>query len=174
MRSIGPMELLVILGIAVLLFGGKKIPEVAKGLGEGIRNFKTALKVTTKKSKRRSRRKLRGNAALWANSSRLILIENPAVSAAGFFFWNPVYWNTTSYLGRHDRVFRGLGHAKLHDLLGRNFDRFARRRVAPRAGFPVDANKPSDPREHKYAVLFDFRQSPYWKAVQETAERPYC
>jgi len=44
MRSIGPMELLVVLGIAVLLFGGKKIPEVAKGLGEGIRNFKTALK----------------------------------------------------------------------------------------------------------------------------------
>jgi sec-independent protein translocase protein TatA len=28
----------------VLLFGGKKIPEVAKGLGEGIRNFKTAMK----------------------------------------------------------------------------------------------------------------------------------
>jgi sec-independent protein translocase protein TatA len=30
--------------VAVLLFGGKKIPEVAKGLGEGIRNFKTSLK----------------------------------------------------------------------------------------------------------------------------------
>jgi sec-independent protein translocase protein TatA len=44
MRSIGMPELLVILGVAVLLFGGKKIPEVAKGLGEGIRNFKTALK----------------------------------------------------------------------------------------------------------------------------------
>lgn len=42
--SIGPTELMVVLGIAVLLFGGKKIPEVAKGLGEGIRNFKTALK----------------------------------------------------------------------------------------------------------------------------------
>lgn len=37
-------ELMVILGIAVLLFGGKKIPEVAKGLGEGIRNFKNAMK----------------------------------------------------------------------------------------------------------------------------------
>ena len=37
-------ELLVILGVAVLLFGGKKIPELAKGLGEGIRNFKNALK----------------------------------------------------------------------------------------------------------------------------------
>jgi sec-independent protein translocase protein TatA len=37
-------ELMVILGIAVLLFGGKKIPEVAKGLGEGIKNFKNAMK----------------------------------------------------------------------------------------------------------------------------------
>jgi sec-independent protein translocase protein TatA len=37
-------ELLVILGLAVLLFGGSKIPEVAKGLGQGIRNFKSALK----------------------------------------------------------------------------------------------------------------------------------
>ena len=44
MRSLGFPELLVILGVAVLLFGGKKIPEVAKGLGEGIRNFKTSLK----------------------------------------------------------------------------------------------------------------------------------
>jgi sec-independent protein translocase protein TatA len=44
MQSIGFPELLVILGVAVLLFGGKKIPELAKGLGEGIRNFKTSLK----------------------------------------------------------------------------------------------------------------------------------
>jgi sec-independent protein translocase protein TatA len=44
LRSIGPMELIIILAIAVLLFGGKKLPEVAKGLGEGIKNFKNALK----------------------------------------------------------------------------------------------------------------------------------
>ncbi|MEO7146060.1 MAG: twin-arginine translocase TatA/TatE family subunit [Bryobacteraceae bacterium] len=44
LRSIGFPELLVILAVAVLLFGGKKIPEVAKGLGEGIRNFKQSLK----------------------------------------------------------------------------------------------------------------------------------
>jgi sec-independent protein translocase protein TatA len=39
-------ELIVVLGVAVLLFGGKKIPEVAKGLGEGIKNFKQAIKET--------------------------------------------------------------------------------------------------------------------------------
>ena len=44
MGSLGMTEILLILGIAVLLFGGKKIPELAKGLGEGIKNFKTALK----------------------------------------------------------------------------------------------------------------------------------
>lgn len=44
LKSIGLPELLIILVVAVLLFGGKKIPEVAKGLGEGIRNFKSSLK----------------------------------------------------------------------------------------------------------------------------------
>lgn len=44
MRSLGPMELVIILAIALLLFGGKKIPEMAKGLGEGIKNFKNAIK----------------------------------------------------------------------------------------------------------------------------------
>lgn len=44
MRSIGMPEILIILLVAVLLFGAKKIPELAKGLGEGIKNFKGALK----------------------------------------------------------------------------------------------------------------------------------
>ena len=39
-----PGELVVVLVVAVLLFGGKKIPELAKGLGEGIRNFKGSVK----------------------------------------------------------------------------------------------------------------------------------
>lgn len=43
-RTIGPTELLIILVVAVLLFGGKKIPELAKGLGEGIKNFKSSVK----------------------------------------------------------------------------------------------------------------------------------
>ncbi|HIP11544.1 MAG TPA: twin-arginine translocase TatA/TatE family subunit [Arcobacter sp.] len=38
------MELLVLVAVIVLLFGGKKIPELAKGLGQGIKNFKNAVK----------------------------------------------------------------------------------------------------------------------------------
>lgn len=37
-------QLLLILAIVVLLFGAKKIPELAKGLGSGIKNFKKAVK----------------------------------------------------------------------------------------------------------------------------------
>lgn len=43
-RSIGFPELIVILLVALVLFGGKKLADVGKGLGEGIRNFKTSLK----------------------------------------------------------------------------------------------------------------------------------
>ncbi len=40
-----PMHLLVIFGIALLMFGPKKLPELGKGLGEGIRGFKSAMKL---------------------------------------------------------------------------------------------------------------------------------
>jgi sec-independent protein translocase protein TatA len=42
-----PMHLLVILAVGVLVFGPKKIPELGKGLGEGIRGFKDAIKNAT-------------------------------------------------------------------------------------------------------------------------------
>jgi len=38
-----PMHLLVIFGIALLVFGPKKLPELGKGIGDGIRGFKTAM-----------------------------------------------------------------------------------------------------------------------------------
>lgn len=38
------MELVLIVLVILLLFGGKKIPELAKGLGSGIKNFKKAIK----------------------------------------------------------------------------------------------------------------------------------
>lgn len=47
---IGGSEWLLIFIVVVLLFGGKKIPELMKGLGEGIREFKKASKVEDEKS----------------------------------------------------------------------------------------------------------------------------
>ena len=44
MGSLGVTEILVILAIVLLLFGGKKIPELMKGLGSGIKEFKNAAK----------------------------------------------------------------------------------------------------------------------------------
>jgi len=41
-----PMHLLIIFGIALLVFGPKKLPELGKGIGDGIRGFKTAMKMT--------------------------------------------------------------------------------------------------------------------------------
>ena len=39
----GGWELVLIVGVVLLLFGGKKIPELAKGLGKGIKDFKKAV-----------------------------------------------------------------------------------------------------------------------------------
>ena len=42
--AIGPMQVILIIAIVVLLFGGKKIPELMKGIGTGIKEFKNAAK----------------------------------------------------------------------------------------------------------------------------------
>ena len=55
MGRLGPTEIILIVLVVVLLFGGKKIPELMKGLGNGIKEFKNASKednsttATTKK-----------------------------------------------------------------------------------------------------------------------------
>ena len=42
--GLGPTELLIILGIVLLLFGGSKLPSLAKGLGQSVKEFKKASK----------------------------------------------------------------------------------------------------------------------------------
>ena len=44
LRLLGPTEILIILGIVLLLFGGKKLPELARGSGRALRIFKTEVK----------------------------------------------------------------------------------------------------------------------------------
>lgn len=44
MLGIGAWELTIIFAIVLVLFGGKRLPGVATGLGQAIRNFRTALK----------------------------------------------------------------------------------------------------------------------------------
>ncbi len=41
--SLGLPEIILLVILVIILFGGKKIPEVFKGLGEGIKNFKQAM-----------------------------------------------------------------------------------------------------------------------------------
>ena len=51
MGKIAPSELLLILAIVLLLFGGRKIPELMKGLGKGIKNFKDGMNGEEEESK---------------------------------------------------------------------------------------------------------------------------
>ena len=46
-NNLGMPELLVIVFVILLLFGAKKLPELAQGLGKGIREFKKAMRDTT-------------------------------------------------------------------------------------------------------------------------------
>jgi sec-independent protein translocase protein TatA len=47
MGEFSPIHWLIVLAVILLLFGGRKIPELAKGLGEGIRNFKDGMAGTS-------------------------------------------------------------------------------------------------------------------------------
>jgi len=44
MGSIGPWQIVLIVALVLLLFGGKKIPELMRGLGKGMKEFKNATK----------------------------------------------------------------------------------------------------------------------------------
>ena len=52
MGRFGVTEILVILAVVLLLFGGKKIPELMKGLGSGLKEFKNAAKEDTDTDKK--------------------------------------------------------------------------------------------------------------------------
>jgi sec-independent protein translocase protein TatA len=52
MGKIGAMEIVLILLVVVLLFGGRKIPELMKGIGQGMKEFKKASKFEPEEEKK--------------------------------------------------------------------------------------------------------------------------
>ena len=55
-NNIGPMELIIVLVIALLVIGPKKLPEVGKSLGRGMREFKESISGDQPRRRRRRRR----------------------------------------------------------------------------------------------------------------------
>ena len=53
----GPLELLVILLVILLLFGGKRLPEIGRALGEGIKEFRKAIEGKTDSDKEQKEKK---------------------------------------------------------------------------------------------------------------------
>jgi sec-independent protein translocase protein TatA len=47
MELFQPWHIIIVVGLALLFFGGKKLPELGKGLGEGLRGFKEGMKGIT-------------------------------------------------------------------------------------------------------------------------------
>ncbi len=47
MELFQPWHIIIVVGLALLFFGGKKLPELGKGLGEGFRGFKEGMKGIT-------------------------------------------------------------------------------------------------------------------------------
>ncbi len=57
MGRLGLTEIILILLVVVLLFGGRKIPELMKGLGQGLKDFKKASKVDDESDKAKAESK---------------------------------------------------------------------------------------------------------------------
>lgn len=53
----GPLEILIIFLVVLLLFGGKKLPEVGRALGEGIKEFKKAIQGKTESDEGKKEKK---------------------------------------------------------------------------------------------------------------------
>jgi sec-independent protein translocase protein TatA len=55
--QMGPMQIVLIVALVLLLFGGKKIPELMRGLGSGIKEFKNAAKDDEPKNSKEEEKK---------------------------------------------------------------------------------------------------------------------
>ena len=66
---IGTTELLLLGGLALLLFGGKKLPEMMRGLGQGVKEFKEGMTSTQSQSNHEEEPSENNNGVIEENSS---------------------------------------------------------------------------------------------------------
>jgi sec-independent protein translocase protein TatA len=83
MFGLSPTELLVIGGIVVLIFGAKKLPEIGKGLGGAIREFKKVKKDITMGGKKEDEREQGGGEKSLENKAVQKIIEEVPVVRKG-------------------------------------------------------------------------------------------
>ena len=55
--GLGPMEIVLIIVVILLLFGGRKIPELMKGIGQGVKEFRKASNIDEENSKDKDKSK---------------------------------------------------------------------------------------------------------------------
>lgn len=70
-------ELLIIFGIIVLLFGAKKIPDLAKGIGKGIKNFKSEMKEGDETVVQEAPKKVEGSEEVASTTTTTTTSETP-------------------------------------------------------------------------------------------------
>ena len=80
-----PMHLMVILGLALLVFGPKKLPELGRGIGDGLRALKQGLNDDSSKSSKKAEenKALRlASARYWRKLTPLLIDREPRVASA--------------------------------------------------------------------------------------------
>ncbi len=83
MPNIGPLEIAVVLIIVLIIFGPKRLPELGRSMGRGIREFKGSLSGDNDKSPEEERRELQASEAEPAQPAAGAATEKPAEPVEG-------------------------------------------------------------------------------------------
>ncbi len=79
MFGLGTSELLVIVGIIVLIFGAKRLPEIGKGLGSAIREFRNVGREIRPDDKKADKKGEKGNNAIEGKLAEKVIEQVPVV-----------------------------------------------------------------------------------------------
>jgi sec-independent protein translocase protein TatA len=77
MPNIGPMELIIVLVIALVVLGPKRLPDAGKSLGRGIREFKDSISGDSKDDNAKDERQARELAAIQPVAVEPVVVEQP-------------------------------------------------------------------------------------------------